>query len=366
MKVIVNREALLDAVTAVARAVSTRSMIPALSGIRLSAQSGALKLTATDGDISLEAELEANVETGGEAVAPGRLLTDVVRQLPVGDIALSQSDNSNIELVADNAHFEIRLLPADDFPEISHVEGDAVELPTPEFTETVERVRKAASRDETRPHLTGILLSLGEGKLRTVATDSYRLAVKTTALPSDVAATVEANVPARALDEAVRIASTSDSISITPGERQIQFAAGRFTLISRLIDGQFPDFEQLLPDTYEHELDVDREELLGAVKRVGLMAQRNTPLKLAFADGELTISAETADIGAGTEQMPLVGFTGESLEIGFNADFLRDGLESAGTERITFKLISPFRPGLLESGESGDFLYLVMPIRLNV
>jgi DNA polymerase-3 subunit beta len=341
-------------------------MIPAMSGIRLNAQSGSLRLAATDGDISLEAELDANVEMGGDVVVPGRLLTDVVRQLPSGNVTISQPDGTNTELVSGNARFHIRLLPTDDFPEISHVDGDAIELPTAEFTETVDRVRKAASRDETRPHLTGILLSLNDGKLRTVATDSYRLAVKTTDLPGDTDETVEANVPARALDEAVRIASTSDSVSITPGERQIQFSSGRFTLMSRLIDGQFPDFEQLLPDSYEHELDIDREELLDAVKRVGLMAQRNTPLKLAFTDGELTISAETADIGAGTEQMPLTGFSGEAFEIGFNADFLRDGLESAATERITFKLISPFRPGLLESGESGDFLYLVMPIRLNV
>ncbi|MBJ7347593.1 MAG: DNA polymerase III subunit beta, partial [Thermoleophilaceae bacterium] len=216
------------------------------------------------------------------------------------------------------------------------------------------------------PHLTGILLSLRDGGLRTVATDSYRLAVKTTKLPQPTDISIEANVPAKALDEATRLASSSEQVVITLGERQIKFAAGAYELTSRLIDGQFPDFEQLLPDTYEHELDVDSAELIDAVRRVGLMAQRNTPLKLAFSEGELRISAQTADIGEGSETMPLANYVGDPIEIGFNAEFFREGLESSKSERVTLKLISPFRPGLIEAGEDGEFRYLVMPIRLNV
>lgn len=366
MNVAVNKETLLDAVTSVGRAVSTRSMIPALSGIKLVAQSGNLTLTATDGDITLQATIEASVETGGELVVPGRLLTDVVRQMPPGEVRIDQQDSSSLRLESGNASFSLRLLPADDFPATSSVEGESVDLPSAEFSQTVERVRRAASRDETRPHLTGILLSLDGETLRTVATDSYRLAVKTTKLPAATTSTIEANVPARALDEAVRISSVADTISITPGERQIGFKAGGFELTSRLIDGQFPDFEQLIPDAYEHELVINTAELLEAVKRIGLLAQRNTPLKLSFSEGELQISAETADIGAGTEAMPLPGFSGEAFDIGFNPDFLREGLESVTTEDAKLKLISPFRPGLIEAGEDGDFLYLVMPIRLNV
>lgn len=362
----VNKESLLDAVTSVSRAVSTRSMIPALSGIHLSAATGALSLRATDGDISLTAALEANVQSGGDAVVPGRLLTDVVRQMPAGEITLEAAEPGSIALTSGNAHFSLRLLPLEDFPQTQSIEGEKVTIPSDEFSKTVERVRKAASRDETRPHLTGILLSLDGEAIRTVATDSYRLAVKTTKLPEAPAASMEANVPARALDEAVRIAASAESIEVTLGERQIQFVAGPYELVSRLIDGQFPDFGQLIPDSYEHELEIDAAELLDAVRRIGLLAQRNTPLKLAFSEGELTVSAETTDIGAGSESMPLPGYTGEPMEIGFNPDFLREGLESAGADRITFKLISPFRPGLIEAGEDADFRYLVMPIRLNV
>jgi DNA polymerase-3 subunit beta len=136
-------------------------------------------------------------------------------------------------------------------------------------------------------------------------------------------------------------------------------------LVSRLIDGQFPDFEQLLPDSYEHVLDIDVSELHDAVKRVSLLAQRNTPLKVALSEGELEVSAQTTDIGEGRETLPAPDFSGDALEIGFNPDFLRDGLDSAHTERAKFKLISAFRPGLIVAGEDEEFLYLVMPIRLN-
>ena len=168
MNIVVNKESLLDVVTAVGRAVSTRSMIPALSGIRLSAESGKLRFTATDGDIALQAIVDADVNTGGEVVVPGRLLTDVVRQMPAGDVTIDQAESGSITLTSGNASFTLRVLPVDDFPETPAVEGETVQIPSVEFAQTVERVRKAASRDETRPHLTGILLSLDGDNLRTV------------------------------------------------------------------------------------------------------------------------------------------------------------------------------------------------------
>jgi DNA polymerase-3 subunit beta len=259
----------------------------------------------------------------------------------------------------------LRLLAADDFPDVQPIEGATVTLPVGEFSETIEQVARSASRDETRPHLTGILLSIDDDKLRSVATDSYRLAVRTTKINPPVSQKIEANVPARALQEATRIADGHDTIEITLSERQIAFTAGEALLVSRLIDGQFPDFEQLLPDSYEHILDIDVSELHDAVKRVSLLAQRNTPLKVALTEGELEVSAQTTDIGEGRETLPAPDFNGDPLEIGFNPDFLRDGLDSAHTERAKFKLISAFRPGLIVAGEDEEFMYLVMPIRLN-
>ncbi|MBI5311316.1 MAG: DNA polymerase III subunit beta, partial [Actinobacteria bacterium] len=305
------------------------------------------------------------VESGGVVVVPGRLLADVARQLPAGGVSIASSEGGLLDLQCGTAAFKLRLLPADDFPPVTPLEGSSVDLPVGEFAETIEQVAKSASRDETRPHLTGILLSVDGDKLRSVATDSYRLAVRTTKIGSPVSERIEANVPARALQEAVRVTEGSESVSITLTDRQISFAAADTLLVSRLIDGQFPDFEQLLPDSYEHVLDIEVSELLDAVRRVSLLAQRNTPLKVSLSDGELEVSAQTTDVGEARETIPAPDFKGESLEIGFNPDFLREGLDSVHTERARFKLISPFRPGLIVAGDDDEFMYLVMPIRLN-
>jgi DNA polymerase-3 subunit beta len=231
----------------------------------------------------------------------------------------------------------------------------------------VARVGRAASRDEARPHLTGVLVHAGGTELRMVATDSYRLAVKETKLESALAGELEVNVPVRALQELTRVAAAdgAEQIEVAALENQVVFTAGDVVLSSRLIEGRFPNYKQLLPETYEHELRLSRAELLDVVKRISLLAQKNAPLRMKFEDGALEVSAETPDIGEARESIP-APFKGEPLEIGFNPEFFQDGLDSAETEELILKLISPHRPGLIQSGDDGGFIYLVMPVRLNV
>jgi DNA polymerase III subunit beta len=228
-------------------------------------------------------------------------------------------------------------------------------------------VAKSASRDETRPILTGILVSAQGPELRMVATDSYRLSVKETRLESPLEGGFEANVPARGLEELRSVVGSTGAEQIRIGVRsnQVVFEVGGAVLSSRLIDGQFPNYRQLLPETYEHQLRLSGEELGDVVKRISLMAQKNAPLRLSFAEGELTVSARTPDVGEAQETVP-VPFQGEPFEIGFNPEFLRDGLEGIGSGDIVLKLISPLRPGLIQAAGDGGFLYLIMPIRLNV
>jgi DNA polymerase-3 subunit beta len=215
--------------------------------------------------------------------------------------------------------------------------------------------------------LTGILMSASAQELRMVATDSYRLSVKETALDAPLQGSLEANVPARALQELVRIAQQTegDSIAVSVGQNQAIFELGEAILSSRLIDGQFPNYRQLLPESVEHELRLASAELIEVVRRISLLAQKNAPLRLGFREGELTVSAQTPDVGEASETVP-VPFRGDPFEIGFNPEFLRDGLESVEAEELVLKLISPLRPGLIEIPDSNDFLYLIMPIRLNV
>ena len=174
-------------------------------------------------------------------------------------------------------------------------------------------------------------------------------------------------MPARALQELTRIVQheSADTLSVSVRANQVVFAAGGVVLSSRLIDGQFPNYRQLLPDAYEHELRLAGGEISEVVRRISLLAQKNAPLRLAFTEGELTVSARTPDVGEARETIP-VPFAGEPLEIGFNPEFLRDGLEAVESGDVLLRLISPLRPGLIEAADGSGFQYLLMPIRLNV
>jgi DNA polymerase-3 subunit beta len=369
MKFSISRELFLSRLGIAVRGVSTRSAIQTLAGVKLDAASGRVELQATDMELGIRVSSEAKVERDGSVVLPGRLLLDVVRSLPKDDLTLEyRSSEGDVEVVSGGAKFHLRTLPADEFPKLPE-SGDASVMRVPQgaFVETVGRVARSASRDETRPHLTGVLVSASEKELRMVATDSYRLSVKETTLDEALDGTLEANVPARTLQELARIATSDggDAIEIAALEHQVIFQLGDVTLSSRLVEGRFPNYKQLLPETFEHELHVSGPEILDVVRRVSLLAQKNAPLRMKFEEGTLQVSAQTPDIGEASESMP-VPFKGETIEIGFNPEFFRDGLESAESDDLILKLISPLRPGLIQSGDDGGFIYLVMPIRLNV
>ncbi len=369
MKLSTTSQQLLGQLQTVARVASTRSAVQALSGVQLDVSGDVAELRATDMELALRVPLEAQVEREGVVVLPARLLLDVARQLPSGPVSLElRAAEQDVEIVAGPARFHLRTLRAEDFPPLPTPAHDTVVgVPALPLDATIDRVERSASKDETRPILTGVLFSASGTQLRMVATDSYRLSVKETTLEVPLAGELEANVPVRALQELRRLIAASDDpdVRITVRENQIIFQQGAATLSSRLIDGQFPNYRQLLPDTYEHELHVPGDELAGVVRRISLMAQKNAPLRLAFSEGQLTVSAQTPDVGEASEPLP-IPFSGEPFEIGFNPEYLKDGLESVGSDDVVLKLISPLRPGLIESGDGSGFLYLIMPIRLNV
>ena len=369
MKISTTREALFAQLGAVTRVVSTHSAVQALSGVQLEARDGGVELRATDLDVGLRMSLEATTKHEGTVVLPGRLLLDVARSLPAESVTLElRSADQDVEISSGGATFHIRTLRSEDFPPLPETDaGAVVRVPAAAFVETVQTVARAASHDGARPVLTGILVSASGEELRMVATDSYRLSVKETRLDRALEGSFEANVPARALQELARLAQQggSEQLSVGAGANQVVFEVDGAVLSSRLIDGQFPNYRQLLPDAFDHELKLPSEELSEVVRRVALMAQKNAPLRLAFKEGELTVSAQTPDVGEARETIP-VAFAGEPLEIGFNPDFLRDGLESVAGDDLVLKLISPLRPGLIESADDSGFRYLIMPIRLTV
>ena len=368
MKLTTKRDELVSKLSIVSRAVSTRAATQSLSGILLSAGEDGISLCATDLEMGLKTGLAADSDGAGAVLLPGRLFAELSRSLGEATVEIELREaERDVEIRSGGSSFHLRVLPSEDFPAFPEDEGEPLTIPAPALASTVELVARAASRDDMRPVLTGVLVSASGSEMTMVATDSYRLAVKRTELDAQIGGELEANIPAKALRELGRIVAVDgvEQVSVSLLRNQAIFKAGEIVLNTRLIEGQFPNFRQLLPESYEHDVRMPRPELLDVVRRVSQLAQRNAPLRLSFAPGELTIAASTPDVGDAEETMP-AAFEGEPLEIGFNPEFLREGIESVEGDEVVLRLISPLRPGLLQPVDNEDFRYLVMPIRLNV
>ena len=366
MKISVARDELVAKLGVVSRAVSTRGTVQVLSGILLRAEGDVLTLAATDMELSLRTTLDAQVDGDGAVVIPGKPLVELARLLPESDVTIEyRPEEGTVQIVSGSYSSRLHVFNAEDFPRLPAVDAQLHAIDREALLETVDRVARSASRDESRPVLTGILVRFEAGKLVMVATDSYRLSVKETELDA-AAPELEAIIPARALTELSRLAG-GDTVELGVHENHVVFgvrsddATGAW-LTTRRIDGQFPNYRQLLPETFEVELTLPKSELADVVRRASVLALRNSPLRLRLAEGELTVSAQTQDVGETQETMP-AAYTGEEFVIGFNAEFLRDGVDSIVGDDVRMKLINPLRPAILEDA-AGDFTYLIMPIRL--
>ena len=330
LRITCSKDELVQGLTLVGRAVSSRTAIQILSGILLEAHEGELRLAATDMELSLRATVPARVEGDGAVVLPGRTLVDIARLLPGDDVMIEQrAAESVVHVGSGSASYTLHTYNAEDFPRLPELtEAETFTVDRDALLATILRVARAASRDEARPVLTGVLVQFCLAHLL----------------------------------RDVRFPGDGDEIAVGVQENQVLFSVGGVWLTTRRIDGQFPNYRQLLPETFEHELTISRGELLDVVRRAAVMIQRATPLQLRFADGEVTVVARTHEVGESKESMP-AAYTGEPLEIGFNAEFLKEGLESVEGDDVKMKLISPLRPAIL-TDEADDFTYLIMPIRL--
>lgn len=347
------------------RAASSKGTIPVLANVLLRAEEGLVELAATDMEVSLRIPLDdAGVEEHGSVVLP-RLAADLVRSMAPGPVSLVHNQNEGrVEISGGGSLFSLNCHQAGEYPELPSDAGIGLSIPAHRFITCAERVVRAASRDETRPVLTGVLVRIGPDGLTMAATDSYRLAVTTVPLDDPPADVREAILPARAVAEAARLAGQQKDgeVDLALGDTQATVRVGGIRLTTRLIDGQFPDYRQLIPAEFDHEVRLDRDEFLAVLTRIAVLAQRTAPMRLRFEQGQLTVATASDQVGEGRESMP-VPYSGEVLEIGFNADFLREGVEGIEGDEVRLGLISPLRPGLLR-GESDDHRYLIMPIRL--
>ena len=363
LKITCTKDELVHGLGVVGRAVSTRTAVQILSGILLEARGDDVQLAATDMELSLRTSFGAQVQGDGAIVLPGRTFVDIARLLPADEVTIEhRAVESVVHVVSGSASYTLHTYNPEDFPRLPDLTAtQTFAVDRDALLETIGRVARAASRDESRPVLTGVLVQFSAGRLVMAATDSYRLAIKETDLEG-TAPDLEAIVPSRALQELSRVATGGDEIAVGVHDNQVVFVVDGTTLTTRRIDGQFPNHRQLVPESFEHVLTLPRSDFLDVVRRAAVMIQRATPLQLRFEEGELTVVARTQEVGESRESLP-VAYTAETLEIGFNAEFLRDGLESVEGDDVRVKLISPLRPAVLQ-GETDDFTYLVMPIRL--
>lgn len=365
MRFSINRVELQNAISVVLKGVSTRSTLPVLSGILITAEGDKINLQTTDLEVSIQYSVAALVEEEGRAVVPGKLFSEIVKNLPDAAVHVKAEDEQAF-ITCDTSSFSIKSLNPDDFPGFPAVDvQQRIEIPFAQFASMVKRVSRVVSRDESRPILTGVLVTLESGLLRMVATDSYRLAVTEAALNSS-ADDFQAVISGSFLSEIASLPKTEANVSLALAENQIVVTCQDTVFINRRIEGNFPNYKQLLPDTYVTRATIDVDHLVAGVKRASLMGSSSSPVRfdLNVASQTAQISAASQDIGSAQETLACE-IEGEDVEIAFNYAYVLEGLAAVSSDEVYLEVQSSMKPGIFRAPAPESYLYLVMPVRLS-
>lgn len=359
----------LIALQAVQRGASSQSTLPILTGIRIKAEkSSGVVLQSTDLELSIETICPATVKKEGTVVITGKLLVDIVRHMPEGAIALSsEEDNKNIVVKGDTSSFKIKTMPPEDFPSFPQVEvKKTVKIDAQTLSDMIKQTGKAVSRDETRPVLTGALLSIEDKNLLLVATDSYRLAIKSVITKTKSAEDVSILIPFRALEEMQKALSTTKGVVVlSTDENLLKIEIEKTVIVTRLIEGQFPNYKQLIPKEALFKAEIEKKEIVSAISRVALLAQKNMSVKIVMEKEKVLVQAATLGVGEARETVK-AKTEGEQIgEMAFNAQYLLDGLQGVVGDKVIFECTGAVNPGVIKTGSADDYLYLIMPIRIS-
>ncbi len=422
MKFRCERDVLLEALTTAGRAIASRGgALPVLSGVRLETVGDDLRVVGTDLDLTIQVSVGVSVSTPGVVVAPGRLVTDIVRALDPGAVTVeSDNDDDELRISSGRSHFAVRTHPAGDFPRLPPISGEAVRLPATGLTEALRQVVRAASSEDSRPILTGVLMAAEQGGLRLVATDSYRLAVRDLPGIGVLREDQHVLVPSRALAELQRLLTSAakNSAAAPPpvvpppvadapaaegavvtadpagpdaaagpataagpdtssagedgpaailrlGEHDATFELGSVKLTTRLIEGDFPNYRALIPSNYPNSLIVGRDALLDAVRRVKLMVRDpTTPVRIAMRSDGIELTVITQDWGQATEEVD-AKYEGAEMVVAFNPNYLIDGVEAITSDEVQLETLDALKPATLKPTEGSGYLYLLMPVRVS-
>lgn len=363
MKFTVTKDAFIEGLQKVQSVVSTKTTLPILSNVLISAINNTLELTTTDLDIGVRCTVEADISSAGSITLPVRRLFSIIRELPNQDITIEKDDKTAVTIKSGPSFFKILGIVSDEFPPFPKIEGAKnYVIDQKSFKMMLSRTSYAISTDETRYVLNGVLLSFKTGKLTMVSTDGRRLALVDKEIEFPQSHEGDFILPTKAVNELGRLLSDNDTeVKISVSENQITFELPNTTLVSKLIEGTYPNFRQVIPGEPKERVSLEREQFMQAVHRVALLASdKSNSIKLGFSKNNLTISTTTPEVGESRESLA-VNFKGKEFTVAFNPFFLLDPLRNISSETITMDLIDELSPGVIRNEE--PFLYVIMPMR---
>ncbi len=363
MKFRCERDVLAEALGSAGRAATNRTgTLPVLAGVRMEVTGDRLTITGTDLELTIRLTVEVGGELDGAVVLPARLVGDIVKALPAGAVSVEQGDEE-VSISAGRSQFSVRPLALDDYPTQSESTADPVTLSADALADALRQVVRAASTDDARAVLTGVLMASDDDGLRLVATDSYRLAVRDLPDSGVLASGQKVLIPGRALSELQRVLGDVEELQVRLGERDATFEAGSTRLSTRLIEGEFPNYRNLLPTSYPNLLTVGKADVLEAIRRVKILAQDSTPVRLTLGGDTLQLTAITQDVGNAAEEVD-ASYDGAEMTVAFNPDYLSAGIDAIDSDDVTLATMDPMKPAVLRGVGREDYLYLLMPVRV--
>jgi DNA polymerase-3 subunit beta len=360
------RDILVEALGTAGRAVAGRGgALPVLSGVRMEVVGNRLHVAGSDLDLTIQVEVQVADSTDGVCVIPARLATDIVRAMDPGKVVVEASEDE-VRITSGRSQFAVRMLPAAEFPRLpAPAAADGVTLDAAELAEALRQVVRAASGDDARPILTGVLMTAEESNLRLVATDSYRLAVRDLPGNTVLREGQKVLVPSKALAELQRLLASAEQVTLHLGEHDAGFEVGNVRLTTRLIEGEFPNYRQLIPSTHPNRLIVGKEALLDAVRRVKLLVRdATTPVRIALRPDGIELTVITQEVGQATEDVD-AKYEGGEITVAFNPAYLIDGVEAINGDEVLLETIDALRPAVIRPTEGSEYLYLLMPVRVS-
>jgi len=363
MKLVVSKENILEGLQKVQSGISTRNTLPILNNVYLSAKEGKVQLTATDLEVSVQTTCEAKIAREGGTTLPARRLFSIIRELPASEIEINVDDKDMATIKAGSSVFKIIGISEDEFPPIPEFEGQRTyTLEQATFKKMLTATHYSSSTEESRYVLNGVLLSFKDDKLTVVATDGRRMALYEQELEFPDQSTGDIVVPNKTVNELVKTLGIEGNIKIMAGDNQAAFAFGNMLITTKLIDGTFPNFRQVIPSQCEERVSVEREQLFNIVRRVSLVSDKTSSVTLAFDKNQLTISTVSPEVGEASESLA-IKYNGKAIAIAFNPDFMMDCLRSLTTDEVAIEFSDELSPGVIKC--DAPFLYVLMPMRIR-